>query len=212
LNDSLVYRIARKPDPWAPLDWALASPHDGTFGNRYDDPQGRYRILYASSQKLGCFMETLARFRVDPKLAAELAAIQGDDDFYPLGEVPLEWFSVRTIGVARLTGTFAEVCSAEWISRLQVKMISHLASFGIEDFDASTIQSSSKREVTQMISRFVYESGVDGIAYPSKYGHDLKNWAIFEPFKIQTQDPEPLAMNDPDLMKCLTLLHLKLGS
>lgn len=157
-------------------------------------------------------METLARFRVDPGLAAELAAIKGDDDFYPLGEVPLEWFSVRTIGVARLNGTFAEVCSVGWISRLQVKMAPHLASFGLKDLDASTIQSSSKREVTQMISRFIYNSGADGIAYPSKYGHDLKNWAIFEPFKIQVKDPEPLTMDDPDLMKCLSLLHLKLGS
>jgi len=157
-------------------------------------------------------METLARFRVDPQLAAELAAIQGDDDFYPLGEVPLEWFSLRTIGVAKLNGTFVEVCGAEWISRLQAKMAPHLARFGLKDFDASTVQSSSIREVTQMVSRFVYESAADGIAYPSKYGHDLKNWAIFEPFKIQVQDPEPLTTDDPDLLKCLTLLHLKLGS
>jgi RES domain len=212
LNDSKIYRIARKPDPWAPFDWAWASPQDGTFGNRFDDPHGRYRVLYASSQKLGCFVETLARFRVDLKLAAELAAIQGDDDFYPLGEVPLEWFSVRTIGVGQLNGTFAEVCSAEWISRLQTKMAPYLASSGLKDFDASIIQSSSQREVTQMVSRFVYESGADGISYPSKYGHDLKNGAIFEPFKIQIQDPEPLTTDDPDLLKCLALLHLKLGS
>ena len=157
-------------------------------------------------------METLARFRVDPKLAAELAAIEGDDDFYPLGEVPLEWFSMRTVGVAELNGTFAEVCSAEWISRLRVKMTPYLASFGLEDFDASTIQSSSRREITQMISRFVYEFGMDGIAYPSRYGHDLTNWAIFEPFKIQIKDPEPLTLDDPDLVKCLSLLYLKLGS
>jgi RES domain len=157
-------------------------------------------------------VETLARFRVDPTLAAELVAIEGDDDFYPLGEVPLEWFSSRTIGVAGLNGKFAEVCTAEWISRLQVKMTPHLAGLGLEDFDASTIQSSSKREVTQMISRFVYETGADGIAYPSKYGHDLRNWAIFEPFKIQVQDPEPLTLDDPDLIKCLGLLRLKLGA
>ncbi len=194
MNESQVYRIARKPDPWAPLDWAWASPYYGTFGNRYDDPQGRYRVLYASSQKLGCFIETLARFRIDPKLVAELAAIDGDDDFYPLGEVPLEWFSVRTIGVAELNGTFIEVCSAEWISRLQVKMTPYLAGFGLEDFDASTIQSSGNRAITQMISRFVYDSGADGIAYPSKYGHDLKNWAIFEPFRLQIQGPEPLKL------------------
>lgn len=157
-------------------------------------------------------METLARFRVDPTLAAELAAIEGDDDFYPLGVVPLEWFSLRTIGIAKLSGIFAEVCSVDWVSRLLVKITPHLASLGLEDFDASTIQSSSNRAVTQMVSRIVYESGADGIVYPSKFGHDLKNWAIFEPFKIQIKDPEPLTMDDADLLKCLALLHLKLGS
>jgi hypothetical protein len=50
-----------------------------------------YRVLYASSQRIGCFLETLGRFRVDPKLLAELAQIEGEDDYSPLGEVPLEW-------------------------------------------------------------------------------------------------------------------------
>ena len=66
----VIYRLGRKPDPWAPPDWALAGP-DGTFGNRFDDPDATYRVLYASSQRLGCFVETLARFRIDPTLLAE---------------------------------------------------------------------------------------------------------------------------------------------
>jgi len=53
-------------------DWASAGPN-GTFGNRFDDPDATYRVLYASSQKLGCFLETLAPFRLDPKVMAELA-------------------------------------------------------------------------------------------------------------------------------------------
>ena len=63
----VIYRLGRKPDPWSVPDWASAGP-DGTFGNRFDDPEGMYRVLYASSQRLGCFLETLARFRVDVKL------------------------------------------------------------------------------------------------------------------------------------------------
>ena len=62
----------------------MAGP-DGTFGNRFDDPEGAYRVLYASSQRLGCFLETLARFRVDIKLYAELTEIAGDNDYFPLG-------------------------------------------------------------------------------------------------------------------------------
>jgi hypothetical protein len=78
----VIYRLGRKPDPWSPPDWASAGP-DATFGNRFDDPDATYRVLYASSQRLGCFVETLARFRVDPKLLAELAQIEGEDDHCP---------------------------------------------------------------------------------------------------------------------------------
>jgi hypothetical protein len=38
-------------------------------------------VLYASSQRLGCYLETLARFRVDLTLYAELSEIDGEDDF-----------------------------------------------------------------------------------------------------------------------------------
>ena len=34
-----LFRLGRKPDPWSPPDWSRAQP-DGTFGNRFDDPQG----------------------------------------------------------------------------------------------------------------------------------------------------------------------------
>ena len=53
----VIYRMGRVPDPWGVPDWASAGP-DGTFGNRFDDPDATYRVLYASSQRLGCFLET----------------------------------------------------------------------------------------------------------------------------------------------------------
>ena len=69
--DKPLYRIARLPDPWAWPDWANVGS-DGTFGNRWDDPQGLYRVLYASSSRLGAFMEVLARFRPDPHILEAL--------------------------------------------------------------------------------------------------------------------------------------------
>ena len=87
-----VYRLGRRPDAWQPPNWFLAHS-DGTFGNRFDDPEGYYRVLYASSQRLACFVETLARFRPDLSLLAELAAIEGADDFLPLGMLPREWMA-----------------------------------------------------------------------------------------------------------------------
>jgi RES domain len=67
--DGPLYRLARMPDPWAWPDWAYAGL-DGTFGNRWDDPLGSYRVLYACTRRLGAFIETLARFRPDLSRAA----------------------------------------------------------------------------------------------------------------------------------------------
>jgi predicted NUDIX family NTP pyrophosphohydrolase len=53
-----LFRVGRDDDAWAIPDWAYAK-EDRTFGNRFDDPAGVYRVLYASSQRLGCFIETL---------------------------------------------------------------------------------------------------------------------------------------------------------
>src|ERR671922_1914170 len=74
--DGPLYRLGRLPDPWAWPDWSYAGP-DGTFGNRYDDPEASYRVLYASSQRIGAFLETLARFRPDLEVLAELERIEG---------------------------------------------------------------------------------------------------------------------------------------
>lgn len=100
----VVHRLGRAPDPWAWPDWSYATD-EATFGNRYDDPLGAYRVLYASTQRRGCFLETLARFRPDPALVAELAGIAEDprDKRHvtaPAGAVPVSWLKGRRIGRA----------------------------------------------------------------------------------------------------------------
>lgn len=97
--DGPLYRVAREPDPWAWPDWSYAGL-DGTFGNRYDDPQASYRVLYASSQRVGAFVETLARFRPDLEVMAALEQIEGDDE--PQAGVPRAWLERRRIGEATL--------------------------------------------------------------------------------------------------------------
>ena len=207
----VIYRLARKPDPWQPPDWASAGP-DGTFGNRFDDPDATYRVLYASSQRLGCFLETLARFRVDPSLLSELAAIQGEDDYSPLGEVPPEWLDQRIMGSATAGGDFADICSSEWISKLRKMLAVQLEKFGVDDLDASVLQQTAPRILTQFVSRIVFYEHFAGIYYRSKYGHDIENWALFEPFQIAKQATETILANDPDLQRALKLHGLRLGS
>lgn len=203
-----IYRLGRKPDPWSVPDWASAGP-EGTFGNRFDDPEGMYRVLYASSQRLGCFLETLGRFRVDPKLLGELADIKGDDDYLPLGEVPLEWLEKRLMGVATAGSEYADICSSEWISRLRIALVGQLARFGVDDLDASVLQMTAPRGLTQLVSRMVFAKGLAGIYYRSKYGHDIENWALFEPFEITVRNSEDIRVEDPDLQRALQLHGLK---
>jgi hypothetical protein len=147
---------------------------------------------------------------MDMLLAAELAAIAGDDDFYPLGKVPPDYLTTRTMGIATVHANCADLCSAEWIANLRVKLVPYAGKFGLKDVDASVLQSTTSRALTQLVSRLVYEDGAVGIRYLSKYGHDLENWAFFEPVMISSQRTEALKEDDPDLVSALTLLKLTL--
>jgi len=141
-----IYRIGRQPDVWQAPDWSRASS-DGTFGNRFDDPESYYRVLYASSQEVSCFIETLSRFRPDLTLLAELQAIEGEDDFLPVGEVPPDWCENRMMGTASAEGNYAEICGGEWITHLRRKLASECLRLGITDLDGSVLQSGSPRLV-----------------------------------------------------------------
>jgi hypothetical protein len=77
-----VHRLGRAGSVWAWRDWAYAG-EDGTFGNRFDDAAGTFRVHYASSQRLGAFLETLARFRPDPHVLAATITEGDRDADYP---------------------------------------------------------------------------------------------------------------------------------
>ena len=202
-----VYRVARRPDAWQLPDWSRAK--DGTFGNRFDDPESEYRVLYASSQKVSCFVETLARFRPDLQLIEELRQIEGDDDFLPIGEVPLNWCSNRALGTASADGNYADVCGAEWIALLRRKLASECLRMGIPDLDAAALQMPSPRHLTQLVSRIVYDMGLAGVYYRSRYGHDLENWALFEPCRIHKTQTDAVERNHPSLLEAMRILGLR---
>ncbi len=186
----------------------MAGP-DQTFGNRFDDPEGSYRVLYASSQRLGCFLETLARFRVDIKLYAELREIHGADDHFPLGQVPEAWAHQRVIGSASHHGQYADIYGSEWIGRLRRELAGDCLRFGIHDFDVPVLQGTARRSLSQRASRIAYEAAYDGVHYPSKYGHEIRNWALFEPFKLQPQSTAEVDLADPDFERALSIHSLQ---
>jgi len=60
----------------------------------------------------------------------------------------------------------------------------HLQELGIDSFDASILQKTAPRSLTQRVSRIAFGDDLAGIRYLSKHGHDIENWALFEPFQI----------------------------
>jgi hypothetical protein len=225
----LIYRLGRRPDAWALPPWEYAGP-DGTFDNRYDDPLGQYRVLYASTQRFGAFVETLARFRPDVAVVAELQAIVADDPrdaqhppTLPAGLVPGEWLATRCVGVAALGGgaagvaaarggVFADVAHSDSVAHLRGALAKRLAHYGLDDFDAGDLRARAPRALTQEISRYVYDQGFAGLRYPSRLGDDIVNWAIFEPPMLASvvERAQGLRADDPDLRRALGTLGLSL--
>ena len=215
-----VRRIGRLPDPWAWPPWE-AQHSDNTFGNRWDDPEGVYRVVYAFSQLEGAYVEVLSRFRPDPAGLAELAEIKGPNDDYQVGIIPATWLETRAIGEATLTGVYADVGHSRSLMYLRTAMAGRLIHYSIPDLDAAAIRLSAPRRFTQEISNHIYRlSAPDdtpkfaGFEYESRLGDNYQNWAIFE---RPGQDPisdaivRPVRRDDPDLHNALTALGLTLA-
>jgi hypothetical protein len=173
-----IFRVARSP-VWGWPDWAYAGS-DGTFNNRYDDPGSLYRVLYASRSAYGCYLETLARFRPDLALYAELHEIEGDGDTVEPGIVPWAWRKERRVGMARASGTYADVLAAESIAYFRRTLAREVLDLQMSDLDAASLQMSVPRSLTQRVSLLAFDAGFDGVYYHSKYGNDVENYAIFE--------------------------------
>jgi hypothetical protein len=162
---------------------------------------------------LSCYIETLARFRPDQKLKKELAAIQGEDDFQPIGYIAADWFDDRYIGKASVQGRYADLYTAKWVSQLFPHLQPQCIELGLPEFDLSVLMQAQKRIITQMASNYVNELGsFAGIFYSSRYGLDLENWALFE-FQAMIDplsDVRPVSTTDTALLAALDILGLEI--
>lgn len=216
---SELYRVGRFPDPWQWPDWSFA--RGDTFGNRWDDPESAYRVLYCSSQRLACFLETIGRFPGDPKVEEGLAEIELEPDEVDHAVAPgvlvvADWIIKRRIGRGVVQGTYAAVGTSTSLAYLHHQVTELLNKYGLEELDGAAIRS-EHRELTQTISRIVYECSTtdgrrqfDGIKYLSRYGDEFDNWGIFEPGTIEAQEHEAIAADDPDLLEAASRLDVTL--
>ena len=187
-----LHRVARGADAWVWPAWASAG-EDGTFGNRFDDPAAEYRVLYACSQRVGAFIETLARYRTDPAIVVEYGEIAfepEDADRYPTippGVVPAGWCSSRTIGTATHDGPFADIAHSSSLAELRAALAGRLVHYGLDDLDAGNLRRRAPRAFTQEISRF------------------------FEGTEPYNKLSEETATDDPDLLAALGTLDLMMA-
>ena len=182
--DGPLHRVGRVPDAWALAPWTYAGP-DNTFGNRYDDPEGEYRVLYAAAQRRGAFLETLARFRADLQLIAELA---GDRRRPGLPDararvVPREWLETRCVGAPAPTA-----CSS---STSRTRTRSPTCGSALGDAPRALRPRRPRRgrhpqahparaHAGDLALRVRAPGGVRRHPLPSRLGDELTNWGIFE--------------------------------
>jgi hypothetical protein len=191
----LLYRVARAPDPLAWPDRRFIG------GSRFDDPHDQFRVLYLAEQRLGCFIESLAGFRLDIRLLARLTRVTGAAGLLPDPIVPADWYKRRSVGrLSLLPGQrWLDLRAPETLQSLRVELASTLVCLGLPDFDVSAARGPS-RELTRQIARWAYEHDFQGIAYSSRFADYLDCWAVFEGASITPVGPsEAIAPDDSDL-------------
>lgn len=216
-----VWRVGRRPNPWAWVPWEAA--HEGTFGGRWDDPNGRFRTIYAGSSLLGCLLEVLAGFRVDPTVAAALADI--DEDIVDLsacptavaGEVDPQWLATRLASRGALRGTFCRISDSQTVAALHPQFVNLARAHGLQDFDAAAIKDGRARGLTQAIAGFLHGSTEhEGLQFASRHGDDQTLWAIFErgegtttPRCVADQSILELTLDHPAITQAFAMLGLR---
>jgi hypothetical protein len=206
-----IYRLGYRPDAWS---WP---PHDRIGRGRWDDPRGVYRVLYASSNRLATFLETMAEFRPDHEAEAQLLLIDVASDDTEIGRVPSDWLPRRALGQGNAShGWFARVAHSRSIGAIRKHLQGFLSILRI-NLDAGTMRVKDDLPLTQRVSRLVYECEESngnrqfaGISHASRHGDELANWAIFEPFEIRERTSSSVGVTDADFVEAARRLGLGL--
>ena len=169
-------------------------------GNRFDDPLGEFRVLYAGESRLAAFMETLAPLR--PSLAdiTGLSTAAGAR-IRLTNRISVDWRRARRIARLRLVRgrRWLDLHAPETCEVLRGEFADVLLQLGMADFDVSGARGPS-RELTQQIARRAFSWGYAGIAYRSRFDDTLNCWAIFEGDHYEPVGrPNPIRRDNPDL-------------
>lgn len=223
-----VWRVGHSPDPWAWTPWLYASDA-GRFNGRWDDQGAEFRTLYTSDSLFGCFLELLAPARPNDVAFAELAEIDDDADDarqYPdpeRGAIGMAWLNDRLFGNATQTGTYAEITHSAALAWLVNAGVFDRLGIAPRDVDAALLKDGKQRDVTRSVARFLFYSrdatsqrpAVDGIAFRSRMGDEIRLWAVFERGTAVVSErisvwgsPQRVTDDNADLLQAFNLLDL----
>ena len=181
----------------------------GDWQNRFDDPKGEYRTLYCAEKKLTAIREVLADLRPNVSRRAEFARFQlqqscrPDQLVVPSREVGPAWRREHVLVHASLQrdGALADLDDLVLRGRLEQTHGELLLRHGMDHLDVSEIRSKI-REVTQAISRDLYDQGAAGLLFKSAID-DQQCVVVFEGrgWLEDTYEPEIDLTEDVDELR-----------
>jgi hypothetical protein len=80
---------------------------------------------------------------------------------------------VRVLGTGTSHGDYADIYAAQWLGHLRNVLSAECLKLGLTDL--AVLQQGQPRRLTQRASLEIYKTGLSGIYYRSRYGHDLEN-------------------------------------
>lgn len=222
-----VWRVGYEPDPWQWTPWQFASD-DGRFNGRWDDQRAQFRTLYTSDSLLGCFLELLASLRPNETAFAELGEIQDDAGSAGMyldphrGAIGTSWLSGRMFARGRQTGDYAEITTAHGLAYLVDAGVFNALGIAPVNVDVALLKDAHRRDVTRTIARHLFDlrdsstlqPAVDGIAFRSRMGDEIKLWAVFERSDALVSEcitpgpSETVTSSTPDLLTACLMLGL----
>ena len=136
--------------------------------------------------------------------------------------LPSDWVSQRSIGEARLAGSYANITTGPALIELEQALVAQLRALCIPSVDASTITGRQRRfmRFCGQVSRYIFDcsergrprfAGIHDMSRPSP---DLRNWAIFERSDSRGFAQGPTGSSsgaDQDLRAALDLLNIELA-
>jgi hypothetical protein len=175
--------------------------------NRFDDPQKKYRTLYAAKRAITCLRELLADLRPNPKALQEFENVFSKTDEQSIavaGIVSAKWRRQHVLAHARprlASGRLIPVESPTVLKRLEHAHAKLLRAHGFKSLNIPRLRSRD-RPITQACARTFYEEGRAGVLYYSRLDGS-PCYAFFEGRASLRMlgHPLPMTQNHPDLIR-----------